>query len=394
MSASQVTPAELPAPLAGLVVLDLSRLLPGPLATQHLADLGADVIKIEDPAGGDHARTLGAGRDGMSWLFRAVNRNKRSLTLNLKEDTGREVLLRLAAKADVLVESFRPGVMDRLGVGYATLAAHNPRLVYCAVTGYGQDGPWADRAGHDLNYVAQTGVLERTGSADGELPAIPALQIGDLLGGTMNALAAILAALYRARTSGAGAFVDVAMADGVLAHNIFPRCELAAGVPPQSRGDDLLTGGRANYALYRTRDGRHLAVAALEEKFWANFCARVERRDLVTADLADPAVRAEVAALVGARSLAEWEALLAGADCCVTPVLTTAEALAHPQFRARGMIVDGDDIAGYAPPFRISGWTFAPPRRPPTAGEHADEILAAAGYTSAEIAALRKSRIV
>jgi len=391
---SVATAAPAPGPLAGLVVLDLTRLLPGPVATQHLADLGADVIKIEDTGKGDYARTLGEGRDGVSWLFRAVNRNKRSLTLNLKEAAGRDVLLRLVAGADVLVESFRPGVMERLGVGYATLAACNPRLVYCAITGYGQDGPWAARAGHDLNYIAQAGVLERTGSVDGELPAIPALQIGDLLGGALNALAAILAALLRARIRGEGAFVDVAMADGVLAHNLFPLFDLLAGAAPQPRGGERLTGGRANYAVYRTRDGRHLAVAALEEKFWASFCAAAGRPDLVAADLADPAVCAAVAALIATRTLAEWEALLAAVDCCVTPVLTTAEALAHPQFRARGMVIETDGGPGYAPPFRISGWTFATPRPAPAAGADSEEILVAAGYTAAEIAGLRKSRIV
>jgi len=382
-------------PLAGVRVLDLSRLLPGPVATLHLADLGADVIKIEDAGAGDYARTMGDGPDGTSHFFRAVNRNKRGLVLDLKQADGRAVLKRLAADADLLVESFRPGVMDRLGVGYAILAEANPRLVYCAITGYGQDGPWAQRAGHDLNYIAQAGVLEQTGTAGGP-PAIPALQIGDLLGGAMSAVAAMLAALHRARTTGEGGFVDVAMTEAVLAHNLFPLFALQSptGVPP--RGCDLLTGGHANYGVYRTADDRYMAVGALEEKFWQLFCAAVERPDLVSryAETATPALRGELERLFATRTQAEWSRCLETVDCCVTPVLTPAEALAHPQAQARGMAVTADGTRQYAPPFRISGWTFAVDRPAPAPGEHTEELLAEAGYSAAEIAALRQSRIV
>lgn len=381
-------------PLNGVRVLDLSRLLPGPVATLHLADLGADVIKIEDTGAGDYARTMGPGADGVSWFFRAVNRNKRALRLDLKQAEGRAVLLRLVEQADILIESFRPGVMDRLGVGYATLRERNPRLVYCAITGYGQDGPWALRAGHDLNYIAQSGVLDQTGTAGGP-PAIPSLQIGDLLGGAMSAVAAMLAALHQARASGQGSFVDVAMAEAVLAHNLFPLFARAAGEAP-ARGADLLTGGHANYAVYRTRDDRYLAVAALEEKFWQLFCDAVGQPQWKAryAECADPALHAEVAALVARRTLAEWAALLDEVDCCVTPVLTLDEALAHPQFKARGMSHETDGMTQFAPPFRISGWDFSVERPAPASGEHNDEVLAEAGYTPEEIAALRQSRIV
>jgi alpha-methylacyl-CoA racemase len=381
-------------PLAGVRVLDLSRLLPGPVATLHLADLGADVIKIEDAGAGDYARTMGPGADGTSWFFRAVNRNKRAIRLDLKQAEGRTVLLRLVEQADILIESFRPGVMDRLGVGYATLRERNPRLVYCAITGYGQDGPWALRAGHDLNYIAQAGVLDQTGTAGGP-PAIPSLQIGDLLGGAMSAVAAMLAALHRARATGEGAFVDVAMAEAVLAHNLFPLFAHAAGETP-ARGADLLTGGHANYAVYRTRDDRYLAVAALEEKFWQMFCDAVGRPQWKAryAESADPALHGEVAALVATRTLAEWSALLDQVDCCVTPVLTLEEALAHPQFRARGMSVGADGMTQFAPPFRISGWNFSVERPAPAVAEHVDDVLGEAGFSPAEIADLRQSRIV
>lgn len=383
------------APLAGVRVLDLSRLLPGPVATLHLADLGAEVIKIEDFGAGDYARAMGEGADGTSWFFRAVNRNKRGLTLDLKQAAGREVLQKLVAGADILVESFRPGVMDRLGVGYPALAAINPRLVYCAITGYGQDGPWAMRAGHDLNYIAQAGVLEQTGTAGGP-PAIPALQIGDLLGGAMSAVAAILAALHRARTTGAGGLVDVAMAESVLAHNLFPLFALQAAGETPPRGSDLLTGGHANYAVYRTADDRYMAVGALEEKFWQLFCDAVGRPQWKAryAETAAPQLRRELEALFATRTQAEWSALLDPVDCCVTPVLNLAEALAHPQARARGMSFAADGMTQYAPPFRISGWSFAVDRGAPAAGEHSAEILAEAGYGADEIAALRQSRIV
>jgi len=387
-------PASAAKPLNGVRILDLSRLLPGPVASLHLADLGADVIKIEDTGAGDYARTMGEGADGTSWFFRAVNRNKRGLRLDLKQPEGREVLLRLVASADILIESFRPGVLDRLGVGHEILRARNPALVYCAITGYGQDGPWALRAGHDLNYIAQAGVLEQTGTADGP-PAIPALQIGDLLGGAMSAVAAILAALYQARATGQGSFVDVAMAESVLAHNLFPLFSHAAGAAP-ARGADLLTGGHANYAVYRTADDRYLAVAALEEKFWQLFCDAVGKAAWKSryAETADPALQREVASVIGQRPLSDWASLFDVVDCCVTPVLTLAEALDHPQFRARGMAVPADGMTQLAPPFRISGWSFAVERTAPEAGAHSDEVLASIGYSADDILRLRQSRIV
>ena len=381
-------------PLKGIRVLDLSRLLPGPVASLHLADLGADVIKIEDTGVGDYARTMGDGPDGTSWCFRAVNRNKRGLTLNLKQSPGREALLQLVASADILLESFRPGVMERLGLGYEALLATNPRLVYCAITGYGQDGPWALRAGHDLNYIAQAGVLEQTGSKGGP-PAIPALQIGDLLGGAMTAVSAMLAALFKAQATGEGSFVDVAMSDSVLAHNLFPLFARQSGQLP-ARGDDLLTGGHANYGVYRTQDGKYMAVAPLEEKFWRLFCDAIGRSELKAryAETATPELRRELETLFASRPQADWVALFDAVDCCVTPVLSLDEALEHPQMRARAMSLTADGMTQYAPPFKISGWSFAVEKLAPAPGEHTDEILSELGYDAEQIASLRKSRIV
>jgi crotonobetainyl-CoA:carnitine CoA-transferase CaiB-like acyl-CoA transferase len=275
------------------------------------------------------------------------------------------------------------------------LLASNPRLVYCAITGYGQDGPWALRAGHDLNYIAQAGVLEQTGTTGGP-PAIPALQIGDLLGGAMTAVSAMLAALFKARATGEGSFVDVAMSDSVLAHNLFPLFALQAAGAISPRGGDLLTGGHANYGVYRTQDGKYMAVAPLEEKFWGMFCDAVGRPELKAryAETAAPELRIELENLFASRPQAEWTALFDQVDCCITPVLTLSEALEHPQTEARGMRVSADGMIQYAPPFRISGWNFAVEQAAPKPGEHSDAILSEAGYSPEEIAALRKLRIV
>lgn len=384
-------------PLAGVRVLDLTRLLPGPLATLHLADLGADVIRIEDHAAGDYARTMGEGPDGVSVFYRALNRNKRGMRLDLKRVEGREVFLRLAETADVVVEGFRPGVARRLGIDHATLDALNPRLVYCAITGYGQDGPLAPMAGHDLNYLALSGALDQIGTAGGP-PAIPNLQIGDLLGGGMTAAMGILAALFDARRSGRGRFIDVAMSEAVLAHTLFPLFALQSRGGLRPRGEDWLTGDDPAYAVYATADHRYMAVAALEEKFWMRFCdvlgrpdwhARHGERGAQATDL-----RAAIAECFAARTQADWCARFAAADCCVTPVLDVAEALAHPHFVARGMSVRADGITQYAPPLKLSGWRFAVARAAPAPGEHTGEILREAGYDESAVAVLRKAAIV
>lgn len=385
------------APLNGVRVLDLTRLLPGPVATLHLADLGADVIKIEDHAAGDYARILGDGPDGISVFYRCVNRNKRGLRLDLKQPQGREVLLRLAAGADIVVESFRPGVSERLGIGYRQLAAVNRKIVYCAITGYGQDGPLASAAGHDLNYIGLSGVLEQIG-VDGGRPAIPNLQIGDLLGGAMSAVMGMLAALFDAQRSGQGRLVDVAMSEAVLAHNLFPFFHLQSSGELPPRGGDLLSGGDAGYAVYATADGRYMAVAPLEEKFWAVFCATLGRPEWLPLHGARGAqaatLRHELAALFASRDQAYWQELFAGVDCCVTPVLSVNEALAHPHFVARGMTVQADGVCQYAPPVKLSGWVFSVERAAPTPGEHSAEILSTAGFSRAEIDRLQASGVL
>ena len=384
-------------PLTGVRVLDLTRLLPGPVATLHLADMGADVIKIEDHAAGDYARILGDGPDGVSVFFRSVNRNKRGLRLDLKQAQGREVLLRLARAADIVVESFRPGVSDKLGIGYEALRAVNPKIVYCAITGYGQTGPLAMAAGHDLNYIGFAGVLDQIG-IDGGQPAIPNLQVGDLLGGAMTAVMGILAALFDAQRTGQGRLVDVAMSEAVLAHNLFPLFALQTAGAVPARGGDILSGGDAGYGVYATADGRYMAVAPLEQKFWQVFCEAIGRPDWQARHgargAAAAALRRELVELFASRSQAYWRDFFANVDCCVTPVLNVAEALEHPQFRARGMVVQADGLTQYAPPVKLSGWVFAVDRAAPSPGEHSEEILRESGFGEQEIAALQAGSVI
>ncbi len=392
-------------PLRGLRILDLTRLLPGPVATMHLADLGAEVIKIEDTGAGDYARTMGPGADPAtgadSLYFRMVNRNKKGLRLDLKQAAGVDVFRRLAKHADVIVESFRPGVVDKLGIGYEAVRQINPRIVYCSISGYGQSGPWAELAGHDINFLATAGLLDQIGTHDGKgsgAPAIPNLQVGDLLGGALTPLVGLLAAVIGARATGQGSHVDVAMSDAVLAHTIFPLVATLLQGRPAPRGADLLTGGVPCYAVYRTADERYLAVGALEPKFWQAMCAAIERPDLVPFGLATGdeglRVKAELAALIASRPLAHWQSIFAVADCCVTPILRLDEAIEHPQFVARGMVVEVGGTKQYAPPFKLSAWPWANASPAPAVGADSEAVLAAAGFDATEIAALRASRVI
>src|SRR5574343_1301882 len=341
-----------PGPLAGVRVLDLTRLLPGPVATLHLADLGAEVIKIEDPQVGDYARTLGTGSGEDSAYFRMINRNKQGLVLDLKKPEGGEIFLRLAETADVIVESFRPGVVDRLGIGYDTVRAINPRIAYCSISGYGQDGPYRDLAGHDINYLGYAGVLEQIG-LEGSQPVIPNFQIADLLGGALTGVMGILAAVVEAQRSGQGRHIDVSMTDSVLAHTYFAMLRLNDAGRSAPRGSDLLSGGLPCYATYRCADGKYMAVGALEGKFWQTCCAVLERPDWVQRQW-DPVLRGEMGELFAARPRDAWASLFATVDCCVTPVLSPEEALVNEQMTARGMVQDVDGLTQFAPPLKMS----------------------------------------
>jgi alpha-methylacyl-CoA racemase len=391
------TDEDLP-PLAGIRVLDLTRLLPGPVCTLYLADLGADVVKVEDTGAGDYARTIGVPPGVVSAFYRSVNRNKRSLALDLKDPRGRDAFLALAKRVDVVVESFRPGVMAKLGLGYETLAGINPRLVFASISGYGQDGPRRDRAGHDINYVGYAGVLDQSGVRSGP-PALSNLQIADLLGGAASAAIAILAALVGAAASGRGRSIDVAMADATLAHNIFALHALEQSGRTLPRGEDLLTGGVPCYGVYPTADGRWLAVGALEDKFWRALCESLGRPDLAESGLASgkegARVRKDLESIFGSAPLAHWRERLESVDCCVTPCLTLDEALSDPQFTARVMVVRAPDgTRQYAPPFKLSAHAWNLHREAPAQGEHSVEILREAGLSQAGIDALTAAGVV
>ena len=333
-------------PLAGICVVDLTRLLPGPLATKRLHELGAEVRKVEGPAEqgqGDGARHLwqteaerARGEPGP--MFRHLNTGKTLHRLDLRTPEGVAGLHALLADADVLVEGFRPGVMQRLGLGWEALQARHPRLVMCAISGYGQHGAWAHRAGHDLNYVAMAGVLEQLATGDGEV-ITPNFQIGDLMGGTQAAVQGILAALLAVQRTGRGRFVDVSMTHEVLRHHVIAGIgvQRTGRAPPPGR--DLLSGGAPCYGVYATADGRHLAVGALELVFWQRLCQALGRPEwstqhwslgLAVGGDAAMALRGELAQLFRREPLAHWVAHFEGVDCCVTPVLRLDEALAHP----------------------------------------------------------------
>jgi crotonobetainyl-CoA:carnitine CoA-transferase CaiB-like acyl-CoA transferase len=383
-------------PLAGVKVIDLTLLLPGPMCTLHLADLGADVIKVENPGAFDPMR----GQRGSKFTpqFLMLNRNKRGITVNLRSAEGRDVLQRLARDADVLVEGFRPGVTEKLGIGYEALARINPRLVYCSITGYGQTGALALAAGHDINYECLAGVLEQTGAADGP-PAPGGFPVADLAGGTLSAAMGILAALFDAQRSGRGRHVDVAMSDCLMAHNVLAVASLQQGRRQMpARGTDYLSGGMASYGVYATADGRHLAVGAIEIKFWQAFCEAIGRPDLLgrghLLGKEGAVARAEVAKVIASQPMAHWAALFEKVDACVTPVLRADEANEHAQARSRGMVVhsehpDHGRYWQYACPVKMSGFEFRVERQGPQPGEHTDQVLAEFGYTADDVARLR-----
>lgn len=328
-------------PLAPLRVLDLSRLLPGPMACRHLADLGAQVLKVEPPLPGrpglpgDDAAYMGPGEDGVSHFYRVVNHGKRRLVLDLKQQEQLATLRALVAEAHAVVEGFRPGVMERLGLGYEALQAINPAIVLTSISGYGQEGPLRLAAGHDLNYLSLAGVVDQTRTPDGR-PVFSHLQIADQLGGAQTAAIGTLAAVLGAQWTGQGRWVDVSMTDAVRQHQVILGTDALADGESPAPGASLLNGGVPCYNLYRCADNRWLAVGALELKFWQGVCAVVGREDwaarhwsLGEAPGSEGArgLIDELGALIGSRPLAVWVERFAGADCCVTPVLGAHEAL-------------------------------------------------------------------
>jgi crotonobetainyl-CoA:carnitine CoA-transferase CaiB-like acyl-CoA transferase len=381
-------------PLEGVRVLDLSRLLPGPYATLLLADLGAEVIKVEDTGGGDYIRAMAPFIGGQSAYFLALNPGKKSFALNLKAGRGREVFLRLAATAKIILEGFRPGTVDRLGIGFEDVKAVNPGIVYCSISGYGQDGPLRDRAGHDLNYIARAGILGLSGPA-ADAPAIPPVQIADLSSG-MYAAVGMLAGLRESERTGEGRYLDIGMMDSALSWLIMTVAEFAAGERGR-RGRLHLTGKFPCYHVYRTKDGHEITLAALETKFWTDFCRVAERPDLLDLQYSeDPAAVAEVAAVFASRTREEWAALARAGDFCTEPVQTLEEALSDVQVRRRGLV--RLTHAGKEPGIELGNplrrLEPAPPGPCPEHGEHTLELLRGLGYSDEELAGLEAAGVI
>ncbi len=378
--------------LRGIRVLDLSRLLPGPFLTMVLADMGADVVKVEDPKMGDYLRSMPPlGKSGMSGRYLAINRGTRSIALDLKVGAARDAFLRLVDKADVVVESFRPGVMDKLGLGYAQMCARNPKIVVCSISGYGATGPFVERAGHDLNYIALAGVLGMTGPAGGA-PQMPGVQIADLAGGALWSATAILAALVGRERPGKGAHIDISMTEGALALLAAEIGNLECGVKP-TRGAEELNGKLAVYGVYKCKDGRYVAVGALEPKFWIALNQAIGRAPNVAEIVGNPEqqakTRAELAAIFETKTAAEWAAFFADKDCLVEVVLEVDELSAHPLHQARGLFFeitgpDGKPLQQIRTPVGTPANAGPPPRL----GQHTREVLEEYGLSAAEITAL------
>ena len=391
--------------LSDVKVLDLSRLLPGGFCSLLLADFGAEVLKVEDTGMGDYVRWAipkyeGADESAASAYFLALNRGKRSIRINLKEERGREVLLRLVREYDVVLESFRPGVLDRLGVGYERMRQENPRLVYCAISGYGQDGPYRDRSGHDMNYLGLVGLLGLTGDADGP-PVQAAGQIADLGGGAQMAAFGIMAALRERDRSGEGQFVDISMADGALSWLAMVAAKYFAERVTPKRGDLELAGSLICYRPYACADG-YVTLGALEPKFWQAWCRGVGREDLIEKQFEHPGsdAHAEVERIFLDRTRAEWQDFASHHDCCLEPVLDLDEALDSELVRARGMISEVDQPGAREPvkllgqPVKLSRTPAETQRRGPALGEHTREVLASIGYSGGDIAALEEAGAV
>ncbi len=370
-------------PLDGVMVLDLTRLLPGALCTMFLADLGADVIKVEDPAAGDYARWTPPLIDGQGAFFLASNRNKQSIILDLKKPEGQAVLHRLVERADVVVEGFRPGVTARLRADAATLQAINPRLVYCSLSGWGQTGDYAELSGHDLNYVALSGLL---GSM--ETPQVLGGQIADI-GGAYSGALAIVSALYGRERTGRGAAIDIALFEAAAVFGMYQWVESAVGFSRGGQGS--LTGGMAFYRVYWSADNQPMALAAIEPKFWQNFCRAVERPEWIplhTDPAQQPHLIEQLTALFRSQTAQHWHERLYQADCCFTRVTPPERLLEDPHIRARGMAGMDDGIPWMRTPILMGE---ARPRTPaPRWGEHTEQVLTQVGYTSDEIAALKQ----
>lgn len=388
--------------LDGVRILDLTRLLPGPYATQLLADSGAEVIKVEDTGAGDYARhSEPRSERDVGAIFEMVNRGKKSVSLDLKSEEGTEAFYQLVKTADVVFEQFRPGVVERLGIDYDTLRSYNDELIFCSLTGYGQEGPWADRAGHDLNYVALAGLLDMTRESPSDKPQMPGYPIGDMSGGLFSAFAITEALLSRELGNTGGEYIDVAMSDVVASFSQSIAYQALTGDPEKPRpGNTHLSGQFPWYDSYETADGEWVTIAALEPKFWRAFCEAVGKEHLIDVqDEHNPdsfaTVRAELEALFAERTRAEWEDTLGDVDAAVGGVYSPAEMVDHPQFDARDMIERPDDAPpriGF--PARSTEMAAGAGEALADQGEHTESLLSAVGYTAEELEELRQAGVV
>lgn len=390
-------------PLKGVKVLDLSRYLPGPFCTQILADFGAEVIKVEDPKGGDLGRNIPPFVGGESARFFTVNRNKKSVTLDLRKPEGKEIFKQMAAACDVVLDQFRPGVMERMGLGYEVLKGLNERLIYCALTGYGLTGPMKDAAGHDQNYLSIAGVTEQTGTYPG-IPAMSAVQIADIAGGTLYAVIGILLALASREKTGKGQLVDVAMTDGSLSLLAYTIGEWSGWGRLPERGNDMLTGGYACYKVYQTKDDKFVTLGAIEGKFWEEFCQKVGRADYVKEQWntkKQPEMIEDVKSIFREKTRDEWVEYFKDNDICFTPVLTMEEMVNHPHILAREMIYklenangSGKDIVLTGIPVKLSDTPGEVVLTFPKLGEHNEEIYSSLGYTPEEIGWMKEKGVI
>lgn len=388
-------------PLASLKILDFSTLLPGPFASLLLADMGAEVLRVESPSRMDLVRVLPPHDGGTSTSHAYLNRNKRSIALDLKRPEAVEVVRQLVAEYDIVLEQFRPGVMDKLGVGYEALKAINPRLIYVSITGYGQSGPFRDRAGHDINYLAVAGIASYTGRQEsGPLPL--GVQLADIAGGSLHGVMGLLAAVIQRQVTGEGQHVDVSMTDCAFSlHGMAGAGYLGAGVEPDMENQAL--NGGSFYDYYRTRDGRWFSVGSLEPQFMQQFCAAIGRPDLAARGLSPkPEDQRELKRAIEIefekRDFAEWSEVFAALDACVEPMLPLSEAVRHPQIEARGLVteVPRDGLPAQrqiACPIKFSSGLPAPRHVGAAVGAHTAEVLAELGYTAEQIASLKAGKV-
>lgn len=393
-------------PLTGVKVLDLSLLLPGPLCSQHLADMGAEVIKVENPRLGDMTRYLSTkvtkGAAAESGAYLQLNRNKKSITVNIKRDGGRDVILRLLEDCDILLEGFRPDTLNELGIGYEQLKEKFPRLIYCAISGYGATGYYKEHAGHDANYIARAGLLALNGVKGGP-PVVPGFQVADIAGGTLTALAGILAALYAREKTGRGQFVDVSMQDGAVPFLALPLGEYIATHKEPERGNDMLSGKLPNYRVYETKDGKYVMLAALEEKFFQTFLRQIDREDILKGMPRDEKgfekAAQELEKVFKEKTYVEWAPLFENPDSCFSGLNTLGEMLEDRHLRERGTVLEIDHpqlgkIPVIGSPFHFSETPVSYRMAPPAMGEHTHAVLQAAGFSEQEIEELRTAKCV